>query len=184
MAITIPANTWTHKPWVNLLAYQVAWFACILSAAQGMPWVGTALALSVVAGHVSTARSPKTELALIAAAGLIGWTWESILVQTGWIAYPSGNMITGFAPHWIVALWLVFATTFNVSLKWFKSHLAVVAAFGFIGGPLAFYAGEALGALTLTPTFGLAAIAVAWGLLMPMLMLLARRLDGVNAPQP
>jgi hypothetical protein len=182
MAITLPANTVFHKPWVNLLAYQVAWFACILSAARGMPWIGTVVALSVVAGHISVARRPKTELALIAAAGLIGWSWESALVQTGWIAYPSGNIVTGFAPHWIVALWLVFATTFNVSLQWFKSHLAVVAVFGFIGGPLAFYAGEALGALTLAPKLGLAAIAVGWGLLMPMLMLLARRLDGVNPP--
>jgi hypothetical protein len=182
MAMTASANSLSHQPWVNLLAYQVAWFACILTAARGLPWIGSAVALSVVAWHVSTARRPKTELALIAATGLIGWSWESALVQTGWVAYPSGNILTGFAPHWIVALWLVFATTFNVSLKWFKSHLAVVAVFGFIGGPIAFYAGEALGALTLTPTLGLAAIAVGWGLLMPMLMLLARRLDGVNPP--
>ena len=42
-------------------------------------------------------------------------------------------------------------------------------------------AGSALGALTLTPERGLAAIAVGWGLLMPVLMLLARRFDGINS---
>jgi hypothetical protein len=180
MAITHSANSLSLNPLANILAYQFAWFACILSAAKGLPWIGTVTALLVVAWHVSSARRPKTELVLIAAAGAIGLSWESLLVQTGWIAYPSGNMIPGLAPHWIVALWLVFATTFNVSLKWFKKHLDVVALFGFIGGPLAFYAGSALGALTLTPELGLAAIAVGWGLLMPILMLLARRFDGVN----
>lgn len=180
MASTHSANRLSQHPLANLLAYQLAWFACILSAAKGLPWIGSVTALFVVAWHVSGVRRPKTELALIAAAGLVGLSWESLLVQTGWVAYPSGNMLPGLAPHWIVALWLVFATTFNVSLKWFKQRLGVVALFGFIGGPIAFYAGSALGALTLTPELGLAAIAVGWGLLMPILMLLARRLDGVN----
>src|ERR1044072_2906942 len=29
----------------NMVAYQVAWFACVLSAAFGMPWLGAASAL-------------------------------------------------------------------------------------------------------------------------------------------
>ena len=181
MAIIHSTNSLSQKPLVNILAYQFAWFACILSAAKDLPWIGTVTAVLVVVWHVSGARRPKTELLLIALAGTIGLIWESLLVQTGWIAYPSGNMISGLAPHWIVALWLVFATTFNLSLKWFKTHLGMVALFGFIGGPLAFYAGSVLGALTLTPDRGLAAIAVGWGLLMPLLMLLARRFDGVNS---
>ncbi len=175
-----PTTPHAPNPLVNFLAYQCAWFACILSAAKGLSWVGTITALLVVAWHLSAARRPKAELALISAAGAIGVLWESLLVQIGWIAYPSGNILPGVAPHWIVALWLVFATTFNVSLKWFKTHLAVVALFGFVGGPLAFYAGGALGALTLVPKLGLSAIALGWGLLMPILMLLARRLDGIN----
>jgi hypothetical protein len=178
MAIT--HNNLSLNPLANILAYQLAWFACILSAAKGLPWIGTFTAVLVVVWHLSGARRPKTELLLIAAAGAMGLSWESLLLQTGWIAYPSGDIIPGLAPHWIIALWLVFATTFNVSLKWFKKHLAVVALFGFVGGPLAFYAGSALGALTLTPELGLASIAVGWGLLMPILMLLARRFDGVN----
>jgi len=181
MIVTHPTGRLSQNPLVNILAYQFAWFACILSAAKGLPWIGTVTALLVVVWHVSSARIPKTELVLIAVAGVIGLSWESLLVQTGWIAYPSGNMIHGLAPHWIVALWLVFATTFNVSLKWFKKHLGVMALFGFIGGPLAFYAGSALGALTLTSERGLAAIAVGWSLLMPILMLLARRFDGINS---
>ncbi|MEI7869574.1 MAG: DUF2878 domain-containing protein [Candidatus Methylumidiphilus sp.] len=180
--MTISPKTLARSPLSNFLAYQFAWFACILSAAGNLPWIGSFIALIIVIWHVSMARLPMTELALIVVSGVIGLSWESVMVQTGWITYPSGNLISGFAPHWIVALWLVFATTFNVSLKWFKTHLAVVALFGFVGGPLAFYAGSLLGALTLTPKLGLIAIAIGWGLLMPILMLIARRLDGINPP--
>lgn len=176
----MPRKLISQNPIFNLLAYQLAWFVCLLSAAKGLPLIGSVTAIAVVIWHVWGVKRPKTELTLILISGFIGLTWESILVQLGWISYVSGIIIPGFAPHWIVALWLVFATTFNVSLKWFKTHLAVVALFGFVGGPLAFYAGSVLGALTLTPIFGLAAIAIGWGLLMPILMSLARRFDGIN----
>jgi len=169
-----------RNPVLNLIAYQCAWFACILSAAKGTPWIGSMVALLVVVWHVANARLPKSELALIAWSGVIGLSWESVIVQAGWIAYPSGNLISGIAPHWIVALWLVFATTFNVSLKWFKNHLSIVSLFGLIGGPVAYYAGSKFGALTLTPIKGLTAIAIGWAVLMPILMVIARHWDGIN----
>ncbi len=169
-----------RMPFINFIAYQMTWFACIVSAAKGSPWIGSLCALIVVFWHLSAASKPKDELALIAVAGIIGLVWESLLVYFGFISYPSGNFLPGIAPHWIIALWLVFATTFNVSLKWFKQHLAIVSLLGCLGGPLAFYAGAAMGALTLEPNLGLLSIAIGWGLMMPLLLLLARRFDGMN----
>ena len=180
MSINVSTHALARNPLANILAYQFAWFACLFSAAKGEPWIGSFIALLVVAWHVSNANTPKTELGLIIVSGVIGLLWETAIVQAGWVAYPSGNIIPGFAPHWIVALWLVFATTFNVSLRWFKSHLTIVAVFGFLGGPIAFYAGSALGALTLTPTIGLTAIAIGWAVLMPIMMIIARQLDGYD----
>ena len=80
MIVTHPTGRLSQNPLVNILAYQFAWFACILSAAKGLPWIGTVTALLVVAWHVSGARIPKTELVLITAAGVIGLSWESLLV--------------------------------------------------------------------------------------------------------
>ncbi|MFM8332437.1 MAG: DUF2878 domain-containing protein [Candidatus Methylumidiphilus sp.] len=175
----------SYKPlpiWANIAINQAAWLACVLSAAHGLPWLGTLAAVVAVAHHLRHVSDPQAELAMILAAGIIGLAWESLLVQVGWVTYPNGTLLQGFAPHWIVALWLVFATTFNVSLRWFKDRLMLAALFGLFGGPLAFYAGAALGALSLEPLDrSLTVIALGWCLLMPLMMLLSRRLDGLPA---
>ena len=50
---------------------------------------------------------------------------------------------------------------------------------GAVGGPLAFLAGERLGGVIFTDhTVGLIALAVGWAILMPLMMLAARRWNG------
>ncbi|OOO03426.1 MAG: hypothetical protein USCGTAYLOR_00317 [Chromatiales bacterium USCg_Taylor] len=111
------------------------------------------------------------------AAAAMGSLWDSILVALGWFDYGSP-----FAPYWIVALWMVFATTLNVSLRWLKSRYLLGAMFGAVGGPLAYYAGEKLGAFTYAdPLISLGAQAVGWALLMPLMLRVAQRLDGFGA---
>jgi hypothetical protein len=81
-------------------------------------------------------------------------------------------------------LWVAFATTFNVSLRWFKQHLLLAALFGAIGGPLAFLAGERLGGVEFTSyPAALTALAIGWGLLMPLMLLIAQRFNGFEQPQ-
>ena len=143
-------------------------------------------ASAVVGYHLLSAERPSLELRLIAAAALLGAVWDSLLVASGWLVYPSGTLVSNTAPYWIVALWIVFATTFNVSMAWFKSRLIAASVFGAIGGPLAYLAGERLGGVVFTnPVAGLTALALGWALWMPLLMLLARRWNGFesNAPQ-
>ena len=79
----------------------------------------------------------------------------------------------------MVALWMLFATTLNLSLAWLKRHLFVAVLFGAIGGPLAYLGGEKLGALNFeSPTAGLIALAIGWALLTPLLAMIAQRFDG------
>lgn len=40
----------------NIVAYQAAWFACVLGAAYGMPWIGAAVCLAVVAAHLALSK--------------------------------------------------------------------------------------------------------------------------------
>jgi hypothetical protein len=68
-------------------------------------------------------------------------------------------------------------------MRWFKQHLLLAAVFGAIGGPLAFLAGERLGGVEFTSyPAPLTLLAVGWGLLMPLMMLLARRFNGFDNP--
>jgi hypothetical protein len=115
----------------------------------------------------------------LALAVALGTVWDSLLVAFGWLHYPSGQFAAWLAPYWIIALWALFATTLNVSLRWLRERHAVAAIFGAIGGPLAFYAGHRLGAVEIpdmVTTLGL--LALGWAALTPALLLFARRLDG------
>jgi fucose 4-O-acetylase-like acetyltransferase len=170
---------------VNIVIYQIGWFACILGAANGRPLVGVLVVAAAVTWHLYRADEPRTEFWLVAIAAAIGAAWDSLLVATGLLVYPSGILVEGAAPYWIVALWVIFATTFNVSLRWFKQHLLLAALFGAAGGPLAFYAGARLDGVVFTDTtIALTALGLGWTLLMPTMMLLARRYNGYSQAAP
>jgi hypothetical protein len=163
----------------NVLAFQIGWLACVLGGAHDLPWVGTGIALVIVAWHLTRAARPKQELLLVLSAATIGALFDTLLVWLGWFTYSSGTLIAGTAPHWMVALWMLFATTLNLSLAWLKGHLFVAVLFGAIGGPLAYLGGEKLGALNFaSPTAGLIALAIGWALLTPLLAMIAQRFDG------
>jgi len=168
---------------INFIAFQLGWFACVLGAAHAVPWAGTGLALAIVAWHLGRALAPRAELALILSAAGIGALWDSGLTALGLIRYASGVLVEGAAPHWIVALWMLFATTLNLSLGWLKLNIALAAVLGALGGPLAYLGGAKLAALNLVaPPAALTALALGWAVLTPLLLQLARRYDGYRDP--
>jgi len=163
----------------NFVAFQLGWFAIVLGAAYGLPWAGSAAALAIVAWHLTRAARPRAELVLVLAAAGVGALWDSLLAALGLVEFPNGTIVAGTAPYWMVALWMLFATTLNLSLAWLKRNLLLAAALGAIGGPLAYLAGARLGALVFVEqTVALAALAIGWALLTPLLVALARRYDG------
>jgi hypothetical protein len=164
---------------INLVLYQVCWLACILGGANGMPLLGIAVVGLAAVYHLYSAPAPRPEFMLLVIAGVIGSAWDSMLVAAGWLVYPSGTLLAGTAPYWITALWVAFATTFNVSLRWFRPRLLLAAALGAVGGPLAFLAGERLGGVVFADhAAAITALALGWALLMPLMLVLAKRFDG------
>jgi len=164
---------------LNFVLFQVAWFACVLGAAHGMPWLGPVTVAAVVAVHLIRAPDGRSEFFLLMLAAAIGTLFDSALVSTGWLEYPSGQLHPLLAPYWIVAMWIAFATTLNVSLSWLKGRNLVAALFGAIGGPLAYFAGAKLDGVTFVNEIpALAALAVGWSIITPLLMIAATRLDG------
>ena len=168
---------------VNAVVFQIGWLCCVLAGASHLPWLGTGVALLIVAWHVTHSGNPNSELLLVLAAGFIGAVWDSLLVYAGWLQYPSGTLIENTAPHWIVAMWMLFATTLNVSLNWLKHRPALAVLFGAAGGPVAYYAGYKLGGVQIPDlASAMTALALGWAVLMPLLMALASRLDGDRRP--
>ena len=166
---------------VNFVGFQVGWFACVLGAAHGMPWAGTAVAAAIVVLHLELAGRPLEELKLVAIAMTVGALWDSALVTLGWITFTSGTAIDGVAPQWILAMWALFATTLNISLGWLKRRWIAGALLGAIAGPLAYWAGARLGAIVLvSPALALIALSIGWAMMTPLLAALARRYNGID----
>ena len=169
------------KVLTNFLLFQAGWFATVLGAAQGAPWIGPVVVLAVVAIHLRTAHRPQAEARLVASAVALGLVADSLLLATGWIAYPNGGWIPGMAPYWIISLSALFATTLNVSMQWLRGRALLAALFGAVGGPLSYLAGARLGAMSFVDTTAaIAALAVIWALVMPLLMKLATRFDSTG----
>lgn len=184
-AITVSVSVTAHRLMtmtpilINFVAFQVGWFACVLGGAHQLPWLGTLLVSIIIAVHLSRASRPGAELSLVLLAIAIGSVWDSYLVWRGWLEYPSGTLIPDTAPHWILAMWGVFATTLNVSLRWLKQRWLIAILSGAIAGPLAYYAGARLGGVVFADqTTALIALGLGWAVLMPLLMALSQRLDG------
>ena len=106
----------------NFLLFQIGWFACVGSAAAHQPWIGPLVTMGVVVVHVLRASTPQAELTLVALALAIGLVFDSFLVWQGWLQYSSGMALPNVAPYWIVALWGLFATLLNVSLRWMRGR--------------------------------------------------------------
>lgn len=168
---------------VNLVAYQCAWLACVIGAARQQPALGLAVALAAMLLHLSAARAPLRELALMVIAGIVGLVFESGLVASGWVRVSDVLLLGGSTPLLMVLLWGVFATTLNVALRPLRERYVAVALLAAAGAPLAYHAGAKLGALQWVAAVpALLLISAGWAVLMPLLMRAAQRFDGFARP--
>jgi hypothetical protein len=161
----------------NFIQFQTGWFAVVLGAAFGHPWLGALAVMALLGINLLVDSRPLQEATFLLLVGLLGWLWESLLHGVGLVEYQPGAGPFPFqwmAPLWMAALWMNFASTLNFSLAWLHGRPLLAALCGAVGGPLAFFAGEKLGAITLSGGLvTLGVLAVAWLLVTPLLMRVA-----------
>lgn len=172
-----PSRRWL---WSNLLITQLVWLAAVLGAAHGQPAWGVVTAIVVVLWHLCLAPQPWPEAALITGAAALGTAADALVLGQGVVVYASGQWASALPPAWMSALWAVFATSLNLSLRWLHGRPLLAALLGAVAGPLAFLSGSRLGAATLLePGHALGLVALEWAIALPILCLCARHLDGV-----
>jgi len=149
---------------VNYVLYQVGWFACILGAAWRQEVAGVVIALVLMAVHLWLSQEREVEVRLIATALLVGTIVESVQGAAGTYTSTTVLDLGGNQPIWLLTLWAQFAITFRYCLRAVVARPWAALVFGACGGPLAFFAADRLGALTLLPPLGegLLRISVAW----------------------
>lgn len=158
----------------NLVSFKLGWVACVVFAAAGKPVLAALSVAAVALLHLLQVANPRKELLFLLAAAGIGLLWETFMVWTGLVQYPGYASSSVLAPYWIVAMWVLFATTVNHGLRWVKRSPWVAAVAGLLGGPMAFFGGMNLGAVEFSSTpAALAVIGLGWAVLLPALVLIA-----------
>jgi hypothetical protein len=167
------------KALLNFVLFQIGWFSSVLGAASNMPWLGPVVFVAVFSWHLRGAQRPDLEAGLVLACGIVGTWFDSLLVATGWVAYPAGQFSSVMAPYWIITMWMLFATTLNISMGWLRGKRLLAAVLGAIAGPASYYAGQKLGGIEFRePAFAVLALGIGWAFLMPLVLELAERLNG------
>lgn len=164
---------------LNYFLFQVGWFACVLFGTTQYYVIGPLVVLAILIYHIKSLPYPTSELRLLGFALAIGLIWENLLTVSSLLIYPKGHLLGTFAPLWIVAMWPLLAITLNLSLRWLKGKPLLAAVFGGVGGPMAFLAGERLGAVHIPdPKTAMTALALGWAILFPVLMKISTQYDG------
>lgn len=160
----------------NFVAFQVNWFANILGAANGVPWLGPLVTALWMVAHFASFRGPnrrceiRTEGSVIVCAATLGWLADSALVLAGLLQFPEYTRLGQPSPLWMVALWIGFAATLRHCLSWLRGRWLLSAALGAVGGPLAYAGGAAFGVIELAGNSAFAAVSLQYALATPMLL--------------
>jgi hypothetical protein len=167
----------------RILFYQICfegvWCACIFGAAWGMPWLGPMTAALWIAFRLKCALMPGRELALVVFAGLFGLVADALLIGFGGLTYTGIPTNALIGPTWILALWMAFATSINVSFRWLRGRPGTAAGLGILGGMLSYACGRRLGAVDFAfeDVHTLFALSFVWGGGLPLLIYVAERCE-------
>jgi hypothetical protein len=163
---------------LNFALFQVGWFACVLGGAHDMPVAAVAAAVAVVGMSLWWFSADRvSDLRLIEAVALIGFCVDTVHLRFGVFALVGDPRFPHLCPLWLLALWAVFGTTLRGSLSWLAGRYGMAALLGAVAGPLSYIGGAKLGAVTMHPNhvFSMAALAVGWAVVMPLLVWLAHK---------
>jgi hypothetical protein len=177
--------------WANLIGYQCVWFATVIGAGRGLWWPAVVATVLFALLHLALCRQTPAQRAvdfrLMAVAIGCGLLLDGGIAGTGLAEYAAGHVAipSGAAPLWILSLWAAFSLTLRHSMTFLLGRPLLAAAFGAIGGPLAYLgAGRGWQAIVFAEPLWLAlvALAVGWGIAITLLTLLAMRWSASAAP--
>ena len=155
---------------LNFAAFQIGWFAAVLGAGHGMPWLGVVIVPLVFLVHLVLSKDWRQELVIALAAAVMGFVVDTGLVAAGVFSPVPWMLPRPFSPPWMVMLWVNQATTLNGCMAWLRGRYLAGALFGAFGGPLAYLSGAKLGAASLPSTNGLVILGITWACAFPALL--------------
>jgi hypothetical protein len=170
---------------INILGFQTAWWACVLSARANASWIGIGVTAAVFALHLARAPRRQSEAWFIPLAALLGFAADTTATLLDALRFSHGLGQFIPTPLWVMALWLAFATTLNTTFAWLRNHLVVAVVLGVVSGPLSYAAGAALGVVNIPDAlWSIAILGLLWGTALPVLVLIGARATRHQQPSP
>ena len=152
---------------INFILFQSIWFILILAAAHES-FYGLVIGFLLILVQYWHGKLMVPDLKLILTSTIIGFAHDTSLNYFKFIQY-NIDFNAYYSPVWIIGLWISFALTINHSLAWLGNKKLLQMIFGLIGGPLAYIAGEKLGAIYMINTMTLYVLALSWVCITPLL---------------
>jgi len=169
--------------WLNFAWFQAAWPVCVIGAAHGWVWPGVALAAGFTLWQLAPGRAKPGDATNVFRFLSCGLVLDTAWQQLGIVAYASVWPAPGFAPIWLLALWVALGLGVNHSLAVFRRNWLAFALLASVGSPLSYAAAARLGAVTwLAPDWlVILCLGPVWALLVALLFRQAER-DAVARP--
>lgn len=170
----------------NVLGFQAVWLASIAGAGQGVAWAGPLAALLFAGVTLGFGGRRQDDLRMLAIALPVGCLLDSAFAASGWLVYAEAWPWRSAAPVWIASLWAGFALTLNHSMAFLRHRPLLAAAFGLVGGPLAYWtAAGAFGAVSFGAplVWVLCALGLAWAAVLPLIYAMDHRLSPTPLPR-
>lgn len=160
---------------LNLVSLNIGWFASVLGAGNGLPWLGPAVVAVLALAHLAYFRFDRNIALFYACACLLGIIADGALVLTDQLAFPSHAQLLTPLALWMPAMWVNFATAMHLSLSFFKGRYIIGAILGLISAPGTYYAGVVFDAVILRDPLpiSMGAVGVEWLIAFPLLIWLA-----------
>ena len=160
---------------INFALFQAGWFACVLGEANNVRGVAIAATGVIIGVNLLFSKDRLYDFLLILACAAIGFCVDTVQLHFGVIALNGAPRFPHLCPLLLVALWVLLATTLRSSMSWLAGRYALATALGAVVGPLSYLGGAKLGAVIMHPNlaFSIAALGVAWAVVMPTLVWLA-----------
>jgi len=136
--------------WINQAFFQASWPACVGGAAFGLLWPGLLVVGAFAAWQLHPRHAhPADPAALVLFVGL-GAMLDTLWVRLGVVDYALDVPAAGFAPLWLLLLWVALALTANHSLLLFRRRWVLFALIATVGSPMSYTAAAGLGAVDWT----------------------------------
>lgn len=166
---------------INLVLFQVCWFACVIGAAYELGWLGPLLVITTVPIQIiRLTENHRKETLFVFICGISGFFLETAMIA-GNVYTPVYQDWNQICPPWMAALWFNFAMLVSVSLSWLKKRYILAALLGGLAGPVAYWGGEKLGAITLNANLGQGylVLVIVWAFVLPCLIYAHNKLTSV-----